>query len=80
MYFVYILYSESLQKYYAGSTDNVTKRIGEHNSGKGNFTAKGVPWKLVITIEAVTRGEAVKLELKIKKRGIERYIQDNNLV
>ena len=41
---VYILYSSSLDKYYVGSTGNFVKRIVEHNSGKGNFTSKGIPW------------------------------------
>jgi putative endonuclease len=79
MFWVYILYSESLEKYYVGSTDNFDRRMHEHNSGKGNFTSKGMPWAQIITIEKETRSEAVKLELKVKKRGIKRYLQDNNL-
>ncbi|MCO5235690.1 MAG: GIY-YIG nuclease family protein [Chitinophagaceae bacterium] len=79
MYFVYILYSYSIDKYYAGSTEDVSKRIKEHNAGKGNFTSKGIPWVLIIDFECYDRSEAVKLELKIKKRGIKRYLQDNGL-
>ncbi|HEX4372085.1 MAG TPA: GIY-YIG nuclease family protein [Puia sp.] len=80
MYSVYILYSESLMNYYVGSTENLEKRIKEHNSAKGNYTSKGVPWKLMIKIEKETRSEAVSLEMKIKKRGIKRYLQDNSLI
>lgn len=80
MYSVYILYSESLMNYYVGSTENLEKRIKEHNSAKGNYTSKGVPWKLMIKIEKGTRSEAVSLEMKIKKRGIKRYLQDNSLI
>ena len=79
MYSVYILFSSSLEKYYVGYTDNVSKRFTEHNSGKGNFTSKGVPWILITTFECGSRSEAVRLELKIEKRGIRRYLQDNNL-
>ena len=73
---VYILYSSSLEKYYVGSTADFSKRIIEHNSGKGNFTSKGVPWVEVKLIECGSRSEAVTLEKKIKNRGIKRYLQD----
>ena len=80
MIYVYILYSDVLGKYYVGSTENVQKRLSEHNSGKSNFTSKGIPWVFVVKIECINRPEAVRLELKIKKRGIKRYLQGNNLV
>lgn len=79
MFYVYILYSSSLGKYYVGSTENVENRLQQHNSGKGNFTKKGVPWFLIVSIECVSRTEAVQLELKVKKRGAKRYLQDNHL-
>ena len=79
MFYVYILYSSSLEKYYVGSTENVENRLQEHNLGKGSFTKKGVPWLLIVSIECVSRTEAVQLELKIKKRGAKRYLQDNHL-
>jgi putative endonuclease len=80
MIVVYILYSSSLEKYYVGNTEDIERRVAEHNSGKGNFTSKGMPWILVASIQCEDRNNAVQLELKIKKRGIKRYLQDNNLV
>jgi putative endonuclease len=79
MFYVYIIYSSSLEKYYIGSTEDLQKRLVQHNSGKGNFTQKGIPWKLIVSIECKSRTEAVQLEIKIKKRGTKRYLQDNNL-
>ena len=79
MFYVYIIYSSSLEKYYVGSTDNVERRLGQHNAGRGNFTSKGCPWILIVSIELSSRSEAVRLEHKVKKRGIKRYLQDNNL-
>lgn len=76
---VYIMYSISLGKYYVGQTQDINNRILQHNSGKGKYTSKGIPWRLIQTFECINRTEAVKLELKIKKRGIQRYLQDNNL-
>ncbi|MEO7924951.1 MAG: GIY-YIG nuclease family protein, partial [Chitinophagaceae bacterium] len=79
MFFVYILYSPSLTKFYVGHTQEVQKRIGQHNAGKGNFTSTGIPWTLVTQIECLTKSEAMLLELKIKKRGIRRYLSDNGI-
>jgi putative endonuclease len=74
--YVYVLHSSSLNKYYVGSTENIANRLVQHNSGKGNFTSKGIPWKLVTFFDCNSRSEAVKLEMEIKKRGIKRYLQD----
>ena len=80
MVYVYILYSSSLGKFYVGSTDNVERRIDQHNSGRSNLTSKGIPWKLITRIECKSRSEAMGLEIQIKKRGIKRYLQDNHPV
>ena len=73
---VYIIYSHTLKKFYVGHAKDVEKRLVQHNSGKGNFTSKGVPWILIIQINCINRSEAVLLELKVKKRGIGRYLAD----
>ncbi len=66
MYFVYILYSERLAKFYIGQTNNLTERLTRHNSGYEAFTSKGVPWILKWTTEKATRSEAMILEKKLK--------------
>lgn len=76
MYSVYILYSTSRQKFYAGQTNDVEDRLRRHNAGESLSTKSGVPWKVIYTIAFATRSEAVHLETKIKKRGIKRYFDD----
>ena len=78
MYFVYILHSEKLKSYYVGSTNNIVDRLRRHNAGEGKYTRKGIPWILVIKFECASRSEAVKLEYKIKKRGIKRFLDDSS--
>jgi len=73
---VYILYSETLGKYYVGQTNNIKRRLAEHNSGQSKYTRTGTSWTLIKMIECASRQEAVKLEAKIKKRGIGRYLED----
>ena len=77
-YFVYIIWSEKLKQFYVGSTQDIENRLREHNLGEGNFTSKGIPWKMTWNTELKDRGEAVRLENKIKKRGIKRFLNDNS--
>jgi putative endonuclease len=74
MYFVYIPFSPSTQKFYVGQTEDLQKRIERHNKGLVSSTKKGAPWNVIKAIECPSRSEAVLLETKIKKRGIKRFL------
>jgi putative endonuclease len=74
---VYILYSERMDRYYVGQTDNVDKRLVVDNLGGKKYTTRGIPWVLVKTYDCDSRSSAVGLERKIKKRGIKRYLSEN---
>jgi putative endonuclease len=76
MYHVYIIYSESLGRFYTGSAENAEVRLKEHNAGYNRSTKHGIPWSFVKTIVVNNRTEALKLELKIKKRGAARFLHD----
>jgi len=53
--------------YYAGHTDDLEKRIGEHLSGaSGGYTATRLPLELVWSQECPTRIEALDFERQIK--------------
>src|ERR1043166_9138763 len=77
MYFVYILYSPSSNIYYVGHSDDVDRRVNEHNNPvRTKFTSKHLPWQLVAVIEiSNSRGEAMKAESYIKKRKSRKYIE-----
>jgi putative endonuclease len=48
MYYTYVLKSEKNGRHYIGSTDDLKRRIKEHNSGIGGaYTSKSRPFKLV---------------------------------
>jgi len=80
MFFVYVLFSPSIQKFYVGQTEDLQKRLERHNKGLVSSTKKGVPWELVKAIECQTQSESMLLESKIKKRGIKRYFRGQLLV
>ncbi len=53
--------------YYTGHTDNLGKRIVQHQSGEiEGYTSSRLPVKLVFTEEFPSRAEALTCELQIK--------------
>ena len=65
-YFVYILRSLKNDAYYKGSTDNLERRLQEHNRGTEKSTSRYVPWEIAWFTQKSTRPEAVQLERKLK--------------
>ena len=65
-YIVYILYSESLDRYYKGQTKDLYDRLHRHNHKYEKATQDGVPWILVWCTKKKSRSEAVLLESKLK--------------
>ena len=49
MYCVYILQSETNGRYYIGHTNNIERRLQQHNTGKVRATANMRPWQVVYT-------------------------------
>ncbi|MEJ2729629.1 MAG: GIY-YIG nuclease family protein [Deltaproteobacteria bacterium] len=79
-YWVYLIQSQTTGRYYCGHSNNVDRRLSQHNDPQYQSTRttkrwKG-PWKLIWTKECLNKSEAVVLERKIKKRGIGRYLAD----
>ncbi len=69
MFTVYILYSEKLDRYYVGYTNDLPRRLSEHNRIKGKYTDIGIPWKVMYTEQYNSKIEAQNRErfIKIKK-------------
>jgi len=66
-YFVYILYSDSIDRYYIGSCSNIDVRLSRHNAGATPSTKPGRPWKVVYHEEFNTKSEAIKREIYLKR-------------
>ena len=79
-YYVYILQSESSGRYYCGQTSSLADRLRQHNDpdyirSRTTKVFKG-PWKLIWHQQLKSRSDAMKLEKSIKKRGMQRYLED----
>ena len=78
MYSVYVIQSFTHGNRYLGSTDDVLKRVAEHNNGKCRYTSGRLPWKLIYQEEQHTRSVAMKRE-KFLKSGQGRKWLDEKL-
>ena len=67
MHYVYIIYSQKVDKYYIGSTSDIPGRIRRHNQSNKGFTSIGKPWSLVYQEEFETKTEAIQRESELKK-------------
>ena len=70
MFYVYILESESTGRYYIGQTNNLARRLAEHNdpASKNSLTTKRLhgPWRVVYYEKCATRSEAMAREKQFK--------------
>lgn len=66
MFYAYVLKSLKNGRNYVGSTDNLNRRICEHNSGQSKYTSSTRPFRLVYFERFKTRIEAVQREMFLK--------------
>ena len=67
-FWVYVLYSDHAQRFYVGSSEDVPKRIRQHNEGVSRWTRGRGPWTLVWSREFPNRSEARKFENLLKRQ------------
>ena len=82
MFYVYILYSQKLNRFYTGTTNDLENRIDQHNSAfyPNSFTSKGIPWLLKVYFCFENNSQAYFAEKFIKRMKsrtfIEKIIED----
>ena len=64
---VYILESQKNGRYYVGSTEDISRRIVEHNNGKVFSTKNTRPWTLKVFVQCKDIAEARSSEYRLKK-------------
>lgn len=67
MHFVYFVKSDKDKSYYVGSTENVERRVQEHNVGKTKSLKSKLPVQLVYTEQFESKTDARKREIYLKK-------------
>jgi len=70
MFYLYIIYSSSAEKYYVGHSADPWRRLAEHNTNSSDkYTGKYQGWNLVAVFAvSENRGDADRIEKFIKKQ------------
>ena len=67
MVYVYVLQSDQAPgRYYTGITDDLMRRLEEHNSGKSIHTNKFKPWKIAVSVGFTDAAKATAFEFYLK--------------
>ncbi|OUL63385.1 GIY-YIG nuclease family protein [Flavobacterium sp. AJR] len=69
MHYLYIIYSDSCQKFYIGETNNIDNRVSKHQEHfySNSFTKIADDWEIVLIFNCVDKEEAIYLEKFIKR-------------
>ena len=81
-YYIYILYSNSIDRYYVGYSQNPWIRFEQHLSNTSDkYTGKAKDWDLKTIYSAENKSEVIRIERFIKKQKsrilIERMYQED---
>lgn len=69
MYHVYLLRSKKNGTFYIGYTNNIVRRLKEHNSGLIGYTNKYMPWEIVYYESFLSLDDAKRREKSLKYFG-----------
>lgn len=77
MFYTYILKSDLAQKTYVVHTNNLERRLLEHNRSLKTYTSRYKPWKIIYFDKFGTEKEAIQREKYYKSRTGRRWIKKN---
>jgi len=66
MFYVYILQSEVDSKLYIGMTEDLKRRLSEHNSGRSAYTKKYLPWNIIYYESHTNQKDVIRRERYLK--------------
>ena len=70
MFYIYIIYSNTAEKFYVGHSENPWDRLVQHNENEGEkYTGKYQNWELKAVFQvSENRGDALLIEKFIKRQ------------
>ena len=75
MYYVYVIESLKDNKFYTGFTDNLKRRIKEHNNKEEPSTKSRAPFKLIYFEGCLSKEDAITREKNLKSGTGKRYLK-----
>ena len=67
-YFVYILQSRVDGSFYVGYSNDVDRRLAEHNAGLSSYTSRKMPWEIFHVEEYDSKSDAIRRERFLKRQ------------
>lgn len=76
MFYIYIIYSNTAEKFYVGHSDNPWERLVQHNENEGDkYTGKYQNWELKAVFEvSENKEDALSIEKFIKRQKSKKLI------
>lgn len=78
MYYTYVLRSLKNKSLYTGYTNDLKKRVFEHNNGESGYTRKYLPYKLIYYEACLEEKDARSRERYLKSGLGKRYLKLRN--
>lgn len=75
-YYVYVLRSLKDNKFYTGYTNNIQRRLKEHNIGKVESTCNRIPFELIYWEGCLNQQDATRREKYLKSSWGKRYLKN----
>ena len=83
MYYIYVVWNEKAKKYYIGQTNNLEKRISQHNDPNNTYSKYTKQyiglWALVYSEKYLTREKAKTRERYLKNSRGREFIKNKIL-
>jgi len=76
MFYVYAIKSTTHNRIYVGMSEDIERRLGEHNLGKSKFTSFYRPWVFFYSESFETRLEARKREIQLKSGSGKEFLRE----
>ena len=76
MFYVYLLLSEKDGKFYTGSTDDLKRRLAEHEAGYVKSTVRRKPLKLIYYEAWLNEADARARERYLKSEAGKKYLKN----
>ena len=70
MFYTYIIYTPSKDRFYIGASENPSERLKKHNAKNKGFTQQAADWKIVYQKEFPSKSEALKHEKLFRQSAI----------
>ncbi len=74
--YIYVLQSLKNGRFYIGSTNNLERRLIEHNQGRSTYTSFTKPFKIIFSQKFDNLSIARKIEFKLKQFKSKKVIID----